>query len=167
MISDEVFTEEMHRHLKAQNICKKDRVHIINCCLIADIDRDTVLDNDQYKAALVNKKAPIPSEFSEQCDFVEWFKKEYPGIVIMSIRNGGTRTLKERTEQLREGLHPGAADLFIPAWLCWVEMKRVKGGDQSEKQKIFESYVESLGQTYLLCEGFEQAKEKIACFLKK
>ena len=165
LISDDVFTEEMHKHLKAQNVCKKDRAKTINIYLSQDIDRDTVLDTEQDKASLFNKQSFIPSEFSEQCQFVAWFKKTYPGIVIMSIRNGGSRTPKERTEQMLEGLHPGAADLFIPAWLCWVEMKRVKGGVQSDKQKEFDSYVKSIGQTYFLCEGFEVAKKKIVNFV--
>ncbi|MFA6060813.1 MAG: hypothetical protein WC756_21630 [Taibaiella sp.] len=165
MISDAVFTEEMHRHLKAQNFAKKDRIKAINLYLSQDIDRDNALDIEQDKASLFNKQAFIPSEFKEQCDFVEWFKKTYPGIVIMSIRNGGSRSPRERTEQMLEGLHTGAADLFIPAWLCWVEMKRVKGGVQSEKQLEFEAYIESIGQTYLLCEGFEVAKKKIVNFV--
>ena len=165
MISDAVFTEEMHRHLKAQNIPKKDRDRRIKEYLKDNIDRDMFLDNEQCNAALAKKKTPIPSEFNEQCQFVAWFKKTYPGVVIMSIRNGGYRTPKERTEHLLEGLHPGAADLFIPAWLCWIEMKRVKGGVQSDNQKEFEAYIESIGQTYLLCEGFEIAKKKIVNFV--
>jgi hypothetical protein len=163
-ISDAVFSEEMHKHLKAQNMCKKDRTRIINEYLAVNINRDSVLDQEQYKAATHKKKDPIPTEFKEQCDFVAWFKNTYPGVVIMSIRNGGHRTPRERTEQLLEGLHPGAADLFIPEWLCWVEMKRLKGGVQSDKQKEFESYINRIGQTYLLCEGFEMAKTKIIRF---
>jgi hypothetical protein len=167
-ISDEIFTEEMHRHLKAQNICKKERETIIKLHIKNELlNRDIVLDAEQYKAGLANKKEPIPTEFKEQCDFVAWFKITYPGVVIMSIRNGGHRTPRERTEQLLEGLHPGAADLFIPEWLLWIEMKRVKGGVQSEEQKAFERYVNGIWQTYLLCEGFEAAKNKILRFVEQ
>jgi hypothetical protein len=166
-ISDAVFTEEMHKHLKAQNIAKKDRKFAINAYLEQPCNRDAILDQEQYKAAISKKKEPIPTEFKEQCDFIAWFKKTYTGVVIMSIRNGGYRSPRERTEQLLEGLHPGAADLFIPEWLCWVEMKRVKGGVQSDKQKEFEWYVQSIGQTYLMCEGFEVAKTKILRFIEQ
>ncbi len=167
-ISDEIFTEEMHRHLKAQNICKKERETIIKLHIKNELlNRDIVLDAEQYKAGLANKKEPIPTEFSEQCAFVSWFKKTYPGVVIMSIRNGGYRTRKERTDQIREGLHPGAADLFIPEWLCWVEMKISTGGNHSDVQKEFEAYINRIGQTYLLCEGFEVAKNKILRFVEQ
>lgn len=165
-ISDDTFTEEMHRHLKAQKMCKRERERRIKTYLTQTmIDRDMILDVEQMQAAIAQKKDPVPTEFKEQCDFVEWFKKTYPGVVIMSIRNGGYRTPKERTDQIREGLRPGSADLFIPAWLCWVEMKRVKGGVQSDVQKEFERYVQSIGHTYLLCNGFEVAKEKILRFV--
>ena len=164
-ISDAIFTEEMNRHLKAQNIPKKDRDKRIKEYLNEDINRDMALDLAQSQSAIANKKPLIPSEFSEQCQFVAWFKEKHPGVVIMSIRNGGSRTPKERTDQMLEGLHPGAADLFIPEWLCWVEMKRAKGGVQSDKQKEFEVYVQGIGQTYLMCEGFEIAKKKIVNFV--
>jgi len=160
MISDEVFSEEMHRHLKAQNICKKDRDRRINAYLNEPIDRDIFLDNERHNAAIAKKKDPVPSEFAEQCALVAWFKQTYPGVVIMSIRNGGTRTPKERTEQLIEGLHPGAADLFIPAWLCWVEMKRVKGGIQSDKQKEFENYVQGMDKLICCVKGLKWQRKR-------
>ena len=65
----------------------------------------------------------------------------YPGIVIMSIRNGGSRSPAERVEQIMEGLHPGATDIYIPEWHCWIEFKKIKGGVLSEKQEIFRDYV--------------------------
>lgn len=166
MVSDEVFTEEMHRHLKAQNICKKDRdKHIYKCLNDGLLDRDAILDTEARQAAMHNKKEPIPTEFKEQCDFVAWFKKTYPGVVIMSIRNHGYRKNKEKTDQMLEGLHPGAADLFIPAFMLWIEMKRSDGGSgQSDVQKKFESYVKEYGYEYLLCSGAEEAKNKMIAF---
>lgn len=164
-ISDEVFINEMHRHLNAINMNKKDRIAYINNLLSQDINRDETLDRYQKNAANKWTKPPIHSEFKEQCDLVAWFKQTYPGVVIMSVRNGGYRLPKEKAEQLREGLHQGASDLFIPAWLCWIEMKRVKGGVQSDKQKEFEAYVQGIGHTYLLCEGFDLARAQIKAFI--
>ena len=65
------------------------------------------------------------------------------------------------------GLLPGAADLFIPDWLCWVEMKRAKKSltEWSKKQQAFAERRREAGQTYLLCYGFEDAKRKITEFL--
>ena len=112
-------------------------------------------------------KIIYPTEFKEQCDFVAWFRNEYPGIVLMSIRNGGSRSPKESRDQMLEGLYPGAADLFIPAWLCWIEVKRVRGSVWSEQQQAFKAYVESIGQTYLLAYGFEDGRSKLISFLDK
>jgi len=111
-------------------------------------------------------KIIYPTEFKEQCDFVAWFRDAYPGVVIMSIRNGGSRSPKESRDQMLEGLYPGAADLFIPAWLCWIEFKRVKGSVLSDHQKAFKAYVESIGQTYLLAYGFEDGKHVLNTFIE-
>jgi hypothetical protein len=93
---------------------------------------------------------------------VHWFKKTYPGVVIMSIRNGGYRTPRERADQIREGLHPGVADLYIPAKKIWIEFKKTKGGILSEEQKIFRAYVcDVCCDNWMLAEGFEDGKVKI------
>ena len=166
MITDEVFTKELEQHLKAQGLKKADRVKIINNYLVSPkSSRDLILDKEGWSASLSKaekvKKELIPTEFSEQCDVVAWFKRQYPNVVIMSIRNGGYRKPSERQAQLLEGLHVGAGDLFIPEYLLWVEMKRVKGSVWSAEQKEFKKYVESIGQTYVLCYGADDAKNKI------
>jgi hypothetical protein len=85
----------------------------------------------------------------------------------MWIRNGGSRTPRERADQIREGLHPGAADLYIPAWHLWIEFKKVKGGVVSKEQEAFAEYVRNTcGDYYFLAEGFEQGKLKILAFVE-
>ena len=170
MISNETFTKELDVSLKRQKIKIKERRKIIEYNLKVDeCMRDDILDDQDNRArrfeAEQKELKHIPSEFKEQCDFVEWFKKEYKGVVIMSIRNGGSRTPRERTEQLMEGLHAGAADLFIPEFRLWVEFKRKKGGVQSDKQKEFEDYVINIGYDYFLALGFEDGKNKLLKFL--
>ncbi len=171
MISDETFSKELDNSLKRQKIKIKKRRKIIDKYLLFDnYCRDGVLESQDMLAREFEVKQKelkhIPSEFKEQCDYVEWFKKEYKGVVIMSIRNGGFRTPKERLDQILEGMHPGAADLFILEWNLWVEFKRRKGGIQSEKQKEFEEYVTKVGHSYFLAFGFKDGKEKTENFIK-
>jgi hypothetical protein len=167
-ISDAVFTEEMHRHLKAQNICKKDRTIAINGYLSVNIDRDAILDQEQYKAATFKKKPPMDSEHIAQCNVVNWFRKTWPDVKIHAIPNGADVSVDQRTKLVREGLLKGVSDLKVEAWNLHIEMKRVDGGaGQSKEQKAWEAYVTGLGHTYLLCDGEEDAKNKILRFVEQ
>ncbi len=166
MISDTTFRNELDRHLKKRKIKANDRRAIIKKYLDDDINtcRDHMLDREEFKTQcflrVSREENNVPSEFKEQCDFVKWFKSEYPDIVIMSIRNGGYRNPRERTEQLMEGLHPGAADLYIPEWKLWIEFKKIKGGVLSENQEKFRDYVLGIGDKWILANGCEDGKAK-------
>jgi hypothetical protein len=172
MISDQTFKYDLDVALKGQGYRIKERKEIIKQYFICDKNlRNGILDIEEEKARehQKTKKASkkIRSEFEEQCEFVHWFKKTYPGVVIMSIRNGGSRTPRERADQIREGLHPGAADLFIPAWRLWIEFKKVKGGIVSKEQEKFADYVRNTcNDYYFLAEGCEQGKLKILAFVE-
>lgn len=174
MISDEVFKEQLDSALKRQGLKKADRdKYIASSMEYTEIeDRDKILDHEESQARkneLQKKQSKkIKSEFEEQCEFVQWFKKTYPGVVIMSIRNHGSRTPRERVDQIREGLHPGAADIYIPKWHLWIEFKKSKGGILSEQQEKFMDYVvRECGDSWILAEGFEKAKEDVLSFLGK
>lgn len=163
-ISDDNFRLLLDKALKAQNIKKKDRDQIINDALLSPVEnRNDILDQQEGMAWLAKQKNTIPSEAQEQKALVAWFKANYPDKKIMMIRNDGYRTFAERPEQLLMGLLPGAADLYIPHIHTWIELKRSDGGaGQSAAQKEFEDYVtKECGDTYLLCNGFEEAKKKI------
>lgn len=173
MIRDEVFKEELNLALKRQGIKIKDRNEIIKIALNYDVSlRDEILNDEEAlaKAKELQEKQSkkIKSEFEEQCDFVEWFKKTYPDVVIMSIRNHGSRTPRERVDQIREGLHSGAADIYIPVWHLWIEFKKSKGGILSDQQEKFRDYVViECADSWVLAEGFEDGKNKIEEFYKK
>lgn len=168
-IQDKTFKKEMHDILKRRKICITGRNIIIDGYLAdEELDRDKALDNEDNVSLdfEIQKQIEgnIPSEFVEQCNFVRWFKSEHPCVVIMSIRNGGSRSPKERSEQLREGLHPGAADLYIPEWKLWIEFKKIKGGVLSEKQEIFRDYVLGIGDNWMLAYGCEKGKKQVINF---
>ena len=166
-ITDSIFSNDLDIALRKQGFLVKERREIIkNYLLDKTIDRDSVLDAEERKAREVDRmmkeRKNIPSEFEEQCNFVAWFKQTYPYIKIMSIRNHGFRTKKEKSEQLLEGLLKGAPDLYIPEWHCWIEFKKSKGGILSEKQAEFRDYaINVCGDDWFLAEGFEDGKSKI------
>ena len=107
-----------------------------------------------------------PTEHIEQVTFVNWFRATYPDIRIFAIPNGGLRHAATGQKLKREGVVSGIPDLYVPALKTWVEMKRVKGGTVSKEQKDWHEYLRSIGDTVLVCKGFENAKENITKICK-
>jgi hypothetical protein len=107
----------------------------------------------------MKKTNDSPKESTEQMRFVSWFNKTQERKIIM-VRNDGTRTPIEKANQNAMGLYKGVSDLLVPDGMIWIEMKRIKGSTWPQEQKAWKAYVESLGQTYLLCYGCEDAKAK-------
>lgn len=139
--------------------------------LMSDEKRDKYLEDHleltlSYEARK-KQKGVIPTEAFEQKAFVEWWRKTYRGHVVMMIRNDGSRTAKEKIDQVTLGVHPGVSDLYIPLLQCWLEMKRTKNWSWSEDQKRFKDYVEEIGDTYILGIGFEDAKKKVLALINK
>jgi len=165
-ISDDVFRAQLDAALKRQGLKKAVRSAYITEALSVDgLDRDALLELSETLAREHEQKkkddAHIPLEKEEQKAFVAWYKETFPGSIIMMIRNDGYRTMSERTEQLLMGLHPGAADLFIPELRLWIEMKQVKGGKLSPKQAEFKEAIKTAGYGYFMAEGAEEAKRII------
>ena len=103
----------------------------------------------------------IPSEDHEQMLFVQWFKRTYPTVKIMSIPNGGHRHIAVAAKMKATGQAAGVPDIFIPAWLCWIEFKRIKGGIVSPVQRDWIAYLESIGHRVIIGHGFEDARRQI------
>lgn len=103
----------------------------------------------------------IPTEHEEQREVVRWFRATFPGIRIFAIPNGGARSIATAARLKAEGVSRGVPDLFIPAWLLWIEMKRTKGGSVSAEQKDWIKYLEMYGHRVIVCRGADDAKVKI------
>ena len=166
MITDETFRVKMDAALKRQGMKKAERNQRIDAALDNNfLSRDVMIELAEADANYVEQcredAKRIPLEKEEQKAFVAWFRQNYPDRIIMMIRNDGSRTPAERTEQLLMGLHPGAADLFIPEFKLWIEMKRVRGGKLSEEQEKFKDAIRKIGYKYIMTEGFEDAKDRI------
>jgi hypothetical protein len=172
MISDEVFREALDVALKGQGYQIKNRKYLIEKYLKRPTkDRNNILDieEDNARKYLEYKKAAkkVVSEFEEQANLIHWFRKTYPDVWIYANRNGGTRTPREKVDQIREGVLAGVADLFAPGFKLYIEMKRTKGGVTSEAQIAFKEHVELFGYSWILAEGFEDGKRKVLEFAGK
>lgn len=171
MISDEVFRDALDVALKWQGYLIKDRRRIINTYMRFDAEsRNHILDKEEQKARehQAAKKAAkkVVSEFEEHANFIFKMKKKYPDIVPVYIHNGGSRSPREKVDQMRLGLCPGASDVFFPQLFTWVEMKKTKSYEQSEVQKAFEKMVVLAGYDYILGIGCDDAMEKIEEVIK-
>lgn len=103
----------------------------------------------------------FPSEHEEQVGFVNWFRGNFPGILIFAVPNGGKRAMSVARQLKAEGVVPGVPDLCIPAWGLWVEMKRTKGGKLSDDQMAMMAYLESIGQKVIVGLGATDASRKV------
>lgn len=109
--------------------------------------------------------ASIPSEYQEQCAFIEWFRWQYPQLSgrLFAIPNGELRNIRVAQKLKKQGVMPGVADLFLMVASggyhgLFIEMKRQKEGRQSEAQKRFEAECSAANFCYVLCKGHEQAQ---------
>ena len=102
-----------------------------------------------------------PSEHIEQVRLVSWFRRQGPGVRIFAVPNGGGRSMAQGAALKAEGVVPGIPDLFVPAWLLWVEMKREAGGVVSPIQRDWIAYLEGIGHRVIVGRGFEDARRQI------
>jgi hypothetical protein len=103
----------------------------------------------------------MESEHLQQVRLVSWFRRQWPGVRIFAIPNGGGRSASQGASLRAEGVTPGLPDLFCPAWLLWVEMKRETGGVVSPIQRDWIAYLQGIGHTVIIGRGFEDAKRQI------
>jgi len=103
----------------------------------------------------------MESEHLQQVRLVSWFRRNYPGVRVFAIPNGGHRGASQGTSLKAEGVSPGVPDLFVPAWGMWIEMKRESGGVVSPVQRDWIAYLESIGHRVIVGRGFDDAKRQI------
>lgn len=109
-------------------------------------------------------------EHNIQVACVNWFKLQFPKLVIFAVPNGEKRpkkTVRTKTGAIatyspaavklkEEGALAGVADLVLVGMgkVVFVEMKTPKG-TQQETQKEFQRKVEKLGHEYHICRSIE------------
>lgn len=114
----------------------------------------------------------IPSEHKEQCNLIHWFRLQYPRFSrnLFAIPNGGHRNIVVAKKLKDEGVTRGVADLFLMlargGWHgLFIEMKPIKGGQQSISQKEFERACNEAGYKYFLAKGSRAAQDCIREYL--
>jgi len=115
---------------------------------------------------LISVSKTFPSEHSEQVGFINWFRVQYPRVLIFAIPNGEKRSITVAKRLKAEGVVRGVPDLYVPAWNLWVEMKRVSGGRLSPDQKEMITYLENIGHKVIVGKGAGDASKKVLEYLK-
>ena len=110
---------------------------------------------------LISVSKTFPSEHSEQVGFINWFRVQYPRVLIFAIPNGEKRSITVAKRLKAEGVVRGVPDLYVPAWNLWVEMKRVSGGRLSPDQKEMITYLENIGHKVIVGKGAGDASKKV------
>lgn len=116
-----------------------------------------------------------PTEHDEQVSLFQWSQIaacKYPELTLMfAIPNGGLRNAIVAKKLKAEGVRQGVPDIFLPvprSGFCglFIEMKRVKGGRESQEQKDFREAVSALGYRSVVCKGWLEAKGTILEYLR-
>ena len=176
-ISKEVFESAMHNALKARKICKTDRDKLISAkwgqCPWLLSNADDIIEREEQltRDFIKQSRVVVPTESAEQIELIKWFRRTYSEDfgIIYAIPNGDFRDIRTAVKLKAEGVLAGVSDCTI-LWrdgrTTWLEMKRIKGGVQSDAQKWFEQFVTARGDNYILALGFEDAKRQILEFLE-
>jgi hypothetical protein len=125
------------------------------------------------RATKTPRALPAPSEHSEQVAFVQWFRLQFPGVLIFSVPNGShlAGTTAQRAAQVArlkaEGMVSGVPDLEIPEWNLYIEMKRQRDGRLSADQVRMHDALRRAGKTVMVAKGWEDAADQVRAFRRK
>lgn len=103
-----------------------------------------------------------PTEHALQVRVLEIINigKAHPDIFAFAIPNAARRSFQMAMKMKAEGLMAGVADICImlpEAKSAWLELKKRKGGRQSEHQKGFEARCQRLNHPYALARTLDEA----------
>ncbi len=108
------------------------------------------------------------SEDEEQMILVDWM--DYKRILYFAIPNGGKRPIQTAARLKRTGVMSGVPDLMIcePTKTLpglYIELKKVRGGVVSDKQKWWIEQLCKKGYRAIVCKGADHAIEEIEKYL--
>lgn len=110
----------------------------------------------------------IQHEAKEVYAYLEWFKYQYPDILVYKIQNEGKRN-PWMSKKL--GIVAGMPDLQIIRAVghyhsLWIEMKRADGkGKLSSNQEMIIAKLKSEDHAVVVCAGWEKAKSETQDYL--
>lgn len=100
---------------------------------------------------------------------VNWFRMQFPSVMIYSIPNGGKRHLKTALKLKAEGAVAGVSDLFVMRAEggfhgLFIEMK-TESGKVSMKQDAFLKKADLEGYQTAVCRSFEDFRATVKKYL--
>jgi hypothetical protein len=106
------------------------------------------------------------SKLQRQC--VQWFRLQFPQLVLFAIPNGGRRGKVEAAIMKGEGVLAGVADLFLmlPSMEyngLFIEMK-TPDGKQSFGQREFERKAKENDYAYKICRSVDEFRDVILAY---
>lgn len=119
--------------------------------------------------------AQVPTESTEQQLLFRWarlMQASFPELRLMyHIPNEAKRSVGMAARLKAEGMKPGVPDLCLPVArhgysALYIEMKRVKGGVVSEKQREWIDALNRAGNLAIVCKGWEEASEAIMRYIQ-
>lgn len=122
------------------------------------------------KIMSAKKKSDIPLEKDEQKRLCKWLKENKIGHFATGLGVKLGLDVKYVASLKSQGHYSGIPDLVIllgNGKVCFVELKRQKGGVVSEEQKKWIKYLQSLDYPARVCYGADEAIEWIKEELEK
>jgi hypothetical protein len=104
-------------------------------------------------------------EWEEQADFVRWFRRTYPGVLIFHVPNGAgvSKAMGARLQAM--GVVAGVPDLFVPSFHLFVEMKGEKRGATSKAQRELHEQLRADGYSVIVARGSLLAQAAVETFV--
>jgi hypothetical protein len=90
--------------------------------------------------------------------------------LLFAIPNGGARNIVTATKLKATGVKKGVSDMFLPVARhghhgLFIELKKLKGGKESDDQKEWAAAVRDQGYAYCLCLGWRAAAHALEAWL--
>lgn len=108
----------------------------------------------------------VKEEHKEQICFIDYFRKNYPDLLIFRIPNDAKRTITNGYLSKRLGTVAGVPDVFIPVFRLFIEFKTEKGS-LSKSQKEVIAKLLKIGYGVEVCKSSAEAIEKVETLIKK
>ena len=133
-------------------------------------------------------RIPAPLEWREQEALFTWIQlmtgQEPRFALAHHNANGEFRTKRTGAKLQRMGVLPGIPDIHLPiaAWHyqaigpipgdheyygCWIELKRLTGGEATEAQRIIHGLLRLYGHYVAVCHGWVEAAQVLAWYLHR
>lgn len=129
-----------------------------------------VASETKGKVKKPRRRKPRNLESKLQVNCVNWFRYQYPKLMLFSVPNGGSRNKIEASRLKKEGVLAGVADLCLLIasrgyFACFIELK-VGNNKQSKYQKDFEKYCDDNRYCYQVVYSLEEFMEHIEWYLE-